>query len=328
MNDKPLVTISMMTYNQEKYVRDAVRGLLAQTYEPLEIVISDDHSTDRTWGIIQDEVAEYKKNGGVHKEIVLNRNESNLGIAKNFSKMQALSHGVLIVAAAGDDISLPGRVETIVNAWLQDGRRAAAISHSGYTIDVNGKKLGMVRRATLDAPLGAVMAWRVFPELHFPNVDSPGAVEDVIYSYRAAMLGGVLEIADKLVLYRVGSGETSILSDQRKPSINGMNGWIQSFPQVFSDLEYLRNRIGEDRYERFKAKIELANSYYAAYVKLLTAQSYRERYNAYKIVKPCNRQLKARLLIALYLLPRAIGDVVLNTGTFLKTTIKRIKARI
>ena len=328
MNDKPLATIAMMTYNQEMYVREAVRGLLSQTYEPLEIVISDDHSTDKTWDKINEEVDAYKAHDGIHKNIVLNRNEANLGIAKNFSKMQSLSHGVLIAAAAGDDVSLPERVETIVNAWIQDGKRAAAVSHSGYTIDVNGKKLGTVRRATLDAPLGAVMAWRAFPELHFPNVDSPGAVEDAICSYRAAMLGGILEIADKLVLYRVGSGETSILSGQRRPAINGMNGWARSFPQVRSDLEYLRDRIGEDRYEFFKAKIESESTYYTAYVKLLTAQSYRERYNAYKVIEPRNRQFKARLLIVLYLLPRTIGDVMLNTGTFLKTTIKRIKAYI
>ena len=68
--EKPLVTISMITYNQERYVRDAVRGALAQTYEPLEIVISDDCSTDSTWDIIRDEVEAYRKSGGIHKNIV------------------------------------------------------------------------------------------------------------------------------------------------------------------------------------------------------------------------------------------------------------------
>ena len=83
MNDKPLVTISMLTYNQERYVRDAVRGVLAQTYEPLEIVISDDCSTDGTWNIILEEVDAYRKSGGVHKNIVLNRNEKNLGLIRH-----------------------------------------------------------------------------------------------------------------------------------------------------------------------------------------------------------------------------------------------------
>ena len=48
----PLVTFALFTYNQERYVREAVEGVLAQTYEPLEIIISDDCSTDMTFSII------------------------------------------------------------------------------------------------------------------------------------------------------------------------------------------------------------------------------------------------------------------------------------
>ena len=74
---RPMVTICMGTYNQEEYVRDSVRGLLSQTYTPLEIVISDDCSKDHTWEIILEEVENYRKSGGEHK-IVLNRNAHNL----------------------------------------------------------------------------------------------------------------------------------------------------------------------------------------------------------------------------------------------------------
>ena len=106
--EKPLVTISMITYNQERYVRDAVRGALAQTYEPLEIVISDDCSTDGTWNIIVDEVESYRKSGGIHKNIVLNRNEKNLGIIRHCQAQQSRIHGELRVGNAGDDISSLG----------------------------------------------------------------------------------------------------------------------------------------------------------------------------------------------------------------------------
>ena len=45
----PLVTLALITYRQERFVREAVRGVLAQTYSPLQVVISDDASPDATF---------------------------------------------------------------------------------------------------------------------------------------------------------------------------------------------------------------------------------------------------------------------------------------
>ena len=45
-SDRPLVTFALFAYNQEKYIREAVEGAFAQTYAPLEIILSDDCSTD------------------------------------------------------------------------------------------------------------------------------------------------------------------------------------------------------------------------------------------------------------------------------------------
>lgn len=47
--DHPLVTFALLAYSQEKYIREAVEGAFAQTYEPLEIILSDDCSSDRTY---------------------------------------------------------------------------------------------------------------------------------------------------------------------------------------------------------------------------------------------------------------------------------------
>jgi glycosyltransferase involved in cell wall biosynthesis len=55
-DDKPLLTLAMFAYNHERFIAEAVRGALRQTYSPLEIIISDDCSTDRTFEIIQSEI--------------------------------------------------------------------------------------------------------------------------------------------------------------------------------------------------------------------------------------------------------------------------------
>lgn len=39
---KPLVTFALFAYNQEKFIKEAVEAVFAQTYQPLEIIISDD----------------------------------------------------------------------------------------------------------------------------------------------------------------------------------------------------------------------------------------------------------------------------------------------
>ncbi len=55
--NKLLVTFALFSYNQERFIREALRGALAQTYSPLQIVISDDCSQDRTFKIIQEQAA-------------------------------------------------------------------------------------------------------------------------------------------------------------------------------------------------------------------------------------------------------------------------------
>ena len=49
MNNTPLVSICCITYNHEKFIRDAIEGFLMQkTTFPIEILIHDDASTDNT----------------------------------------------------------------------------------------------------------------------------------------------------------------------------------------------------------------------------------------------------------------------------------------
>ena len=47
--EKPLVTFALFAYNQERFITEAVEAAFAQTYQPLEIIISDDGSSDKTY---------------------------------------------------------------------------------------------------------------------------------------------------------------------------------------------------------------------------------------------------------------------------------------
>jgi len=119
-NDKPLITFTICAYNQEQFIREAVEGAFAQTYSPLEIILSDDCSKDRTFEIMREMTASYR---GPHR-LILNRNSTNLGLAGHCNRLAELAHGELLVGAAGDDISFPNRVEIVYQAWEHSGRRA------------------------------------------------------------------------------------------------------------------------------------------------------------------------------------------------------------
>jgi glycosyltransferase involved in cell wall biosynthesis len=228
MKNKPLISFLLGCYNQEAFVREAVEGALAQTYSPLEIIISDDCSTDRSFDIVQQMVAAYQ---GPHL-VKLNRNGKNLGIGGNVNCAMELCHGELVVIAAGDDISLPQRTEVTYQAWEQFGRRPTSISSSYITISADGTERGIggLRGDPNDAsPLklltgdlveflatrrpvvcGCSHAWT--PELfrYFGPLKSD--LEDLVLSFRSLAFGQMLYIQQPLVKYRRHGGNVSFFA--------------------------------------------------------------------------------------------------------------------
>jgi len=103
--NKPLITFSVTSYNQEDYIKEAILGAFSQGYAPLEIILSDDCSIDDSFKIMRQLAEEYT---GPHR-ILLNKNNETLGIAAHTNKIIEMAHGEIIVFADGDDVSLPNR---------------------------------------------------------------------------------------------------------------------------------------------------------------------------------------------------------------------------
>jgi hypothetical protein len=208
----PLVSILLIAYNQRDLVGQAVAGALAQTYSPLEILISDDASDDGTFEAIQAAVAGYV---GPHR-IVLNRNKNNLGIGAHLSRLAAMSAGELLFVAAGDDISLPQRCSIVVDAWEQAGRKPDLISGELIDMDYEGRDGDVIRPDDLAAYRGfadwARKAPRVVGASHtwsrrlFERFGSlrPHIHEDLVMSFRAILSGGAVSLHQPLVRYRRG----------------------------------------------------------------------------------------------------------------------------
>ena len=212
----PAVTLTMVAYNQEEFIQEAVESAFSQTYHPLRIIISDDCSTDRTYEIIQDLVSNYQ---GPH-QVEARRNEKNLGLIGHYNLVFDLVETDYVVFCSGDDISFPNRVEVSMRRLLEDD--TAVLVHSDTVkIDASGVEDGRFTPfINYDDPdpeflatsekiyIGATQAFRMDFYRKFGPIRERDTFEDMIYGFRAALLGGLKYIEEPLIKYRFAVGES------------------------------------------------------------------------------------------------------------------------
>lgn len=103
------VDILLATYNGELYIRELLESLISQTYKDINVIISDDGSTDSTVDIID----EYKN---VYDFINLVNINKQGGVVKNFNKALSFSKSNYIMFCDQDDVWFPEKIERSLNA--------------------------------------------------------------------------------------------------------------------------------------------------------------------------------------------------------------------
>ncbi len=205
--DKPRYTLLITCYNFEKFIREAVEGALAQTYEPLDIIISDDCSTDRSWEVIQETVAAYR---GLH-HVILNHNEKNLGFAANLNKSFGMARTDWVLNQSGDDISLPTRVEEYARL-IESNPKLRCVGAWYDEMDASGnirahqnpqQTAVSVSRALIPHVFGVVAAYHMDVFRVFGPLGEQVWNEDTVLPLRAKLLGEVSLVEKKLVRYRL-----------------------------------------------------------------------------------------------------------------------------
>lgn len=213
-----LITLVLTGYNQEQFIVDAIKGALSQTYRPLEVILSDDCSSDRTFELMREYASAYE---GPHC-VRLNRNPRNLGVALHTQRLFQLASGNLVVMSQGDDVSKMHRVELIAENWVKCGR-PSALQSAVQAIDVNGEAIVAVgndseeiycqspdlqslrKMLTSQEPrkfLGAAAAYSKEVFTMFGPLCEDVYVEDLKYSFRALLCKGIVSIPDHLLFYR------------------------------------------------------------------------------------------------------------------------------
>lgn len=98
--EKPLVSVCMITYKHEKFIREAIEGVLMQCVDfKIEVIISDDESPDNTSNIVNKVISSHH-NGSWIKYV---RQGKNLGVTKNFQWTLSQCTGDYIAFCEGDD---------------------------------------------------------------------------------------------------------------------------------------------------------------------------------------------------------------------------------
>ena len=214
---EPRVSIGLPVYNAEKYLREAVDSVLAQTYTNFELVIADNASSDATESICR----EY---AGGDPRIRYFRNPRNLGAAPNFNRVFELSVGEYFKWAPYDDLIEPEFLDRCVQVLdnhpdvvLCYSRVKIIDKNSIFEVDHNPgpdtssfdpskrfrnlilhpeyalQQMGLIRSALLRKT----------------NMHGSFPSSDEILLSELALLGNFYEIPDRLYLYRRHRGQSS-----------------------------------------------------------------------------------------------------------------------
>jgi glycosyltransferase involved in cell wall biosynthesis len=104
----PLVSVCIPSYNGEKFIAEAISSILSQTYSAIELIISDDHSSDHTIAIAQS----FQTQTSIPINILTHQ---TLGLAENSNFCINQSQGKYIKFLYQDDILMPNCIEKMVN---------------------------------------------------------------------------------------------------------------------------------------------------------------------------------------------------------------------
>lgn len=205
------VTAVLLTYNSERFVEESLNSVLEQSCPPMEVVVSDDASSDETYRHVCKVADRYR---GAHR-ISLYRQSTNSGSkSAHLNRIIDVCTGTIVILFDDDDIYCPSRVRRITEE-LARAPDVQAVYSSYQLVHEDGSPIGFAsaphpRRgyasskwfAAVDAfASGSTLGVRreVF-ECFSPL--PPDVSEDVVLPFRASLLGSVAYIDEPLVSVR------------------------------------------------------------------------------------------------------------------------------
>jgi glycosyltransferase involved in cell wall biosynthesis len=215
----------MPVYNAQRYLREAIESALAQTMRDLELVISDNASTDATADICH----EY---AGRDYRVKYHRNDTNLGVVANFNRAFELCRGEYFKWAAYDDLHAPTYLERCLPV-LERSPHVAVVHSLTRSIDDAGRDRGE------------------FPATHrLDSAHAPERFRRVIWTDAFPPIWGLMRAED---VRRTAGFEPYMGSDRNFMAEMVLRGGVEYVPET---LFHLREHPGsytssvKDYYQR------------------------------------------------------------------------------
>lgn len=283
---QPLLSFLIISYNNEKFIEEALKSALKQDYDNYEIVVSDDSSRDNTWKIINEVVEKYKRE---NITVSLNRNEKNLGIVRNFQKAMSMTTGKWVVTMAGDDISVPNRMKLIEEIILKEkdiyaiGTGYDLISEKGFYIS----RGNYFNYDEIELPLypGFSVAINRDTFTQFPDIKESIQSEDIIYSLRGLELGKIVVASVPTVKHRIHKSNVT----SKGISLQAYEGKIVNHLNAIKTLNYykdneIRNLILIPIIERQILKFEQNIEHYKSVIDFYKMNFFTKLFNFNRLV--------------------------------------------
>lgn len=250
-----LVSVGIPVYNEEKHLSELLQSVISQTYPLMEIIISDNASTDSTWKIIQEFSSKDKRIRAIRQ------NENTGGTNGIFVLEQA--KGEYFIWAGGHDIWGKEMIRRCVNVMQEEPNIVLCVPKTEW-IDSEGNSINVkennINTSSAKTPTGRVLAFyskmrrcsaiyglhrrkTLLQTLPWPNVVGP----DFIGLMRIAALGDIVTKYDVIWYRRKNRQETREGTIQRQiknsPNITGL---ASKYPYIVSRfnviLEFLKLR--------------------------------------------------------------------------------------
>ena len=147
MYSNPLVSIVVLTYNSSKYVIETLESAYNQTYQNVELIVTDDSSQDSTLSIVEEWISIHKSRFIACKLI---QSSTNTGIPANLNRGIRNCKGEWVKIIAGDDILLPKCIEHLTTYIRDDDKADIVIGliKPFYILSGNKKSKKLLPRST------------------------------------------------------------------------------------------------------------------------------------------------------------------------------------
>lgn len=287
-----LVSVAMITYNHEKYIKQAVESVLMQDCNfEIELIIADDESHDKTGDIITNIITSHPKSNIIR----YTKHKKNKGVQANFAWSIMQGKGKYVAICEGDDYwTDPLKLQKQVD-FLETNPDYVMACNASSEVDESGKefKIAQIDKDTVDLAMVLREGWFIrtasiifrkeaindgFPDF-FYNAYST----DYILQVMILKEGKCWYFPEVMSAYRYHSGG---ISQANKPL--QLNRWITKM-KLLDTLNKFTNKEYESEIKEHQKKIKQTISFYLYrypyLIKSMGANFYLKQANPYLFFK-------------------------------------------